>query len=83
MIKFNKTQIYGWEVAIRGMRNAKNSWNKIDSDFTTTPPVLGENDLSLMQRLRKAGTDHRKYLRMISVSVDITAPFYWQTSFCQ
>lgn len=81
MIKFEHTETYGWEAAVRGMRNAKNSWDKIDSDFTTTPPILGDNDLSLMRRLRQAGTDHRKYLRMIGVSVDITAPLYFYKEF--
>lgn len=81
MIKFEHTETYGWEAAVRGMRNAKNSWDKIDSDFTTTPPTLGDNDLGLMRRLRQAGTDHRKYLRMIGVSVDITAPLYFYKEF--
>lgn len=81
MIKFDNTQVYGWEAAIRGMRNAKNSWDKIDSDFTVNPPILGKNDLNLMVTLNKAGTDHRKYLRMITVSVDITAPLYWWKEF--
>lgn len=83
MIKFEKTETYGWETAIRGMRNPLNSWSKSDS-FKCEPhiaddgrPDIGPADLDLMQRLRKAGTDHRKYLRMIGVSVDITAPFYW------
>ena len=83
MIKFDNTQVYGWEASIRGMRNAKNSWDKIDSDFTINPPIIGSNDLKLMKTLRQAGTDHRKYLRMITVYVDITAPLYWQNSFCQ
>ena len=77
MIKFEHTETYGWEAAVRGMRNPLNSWSKIDSDFTTTSPVLGDNDLGLMRKLRLAGHDHRKYLRMIGVSVDITAPLYW------
>lgn len=81
MIKFEHTETYGWEAAVRGMRNAKNSWDKIDSDFTTTPPALGGNDLGLMRKLRLAGHDHRKYLRMIGVSVDITAPFYFWKEF--
>ena len=83
MIKFEKTETYGWEAAIRGMRNPLNSWGKSDS-FKYEPHItddgmsdIGPVDLDLMQRLRKAGTDHRKYLRMIGVSVDITAPFYW------
>ena len=81
MIKFEHTETYGWEAAVRGMRNPLNSWNKIDSDFTTAPPTLGNNDLGLMRKLRLAGRDHRKYLRMIGVSVDITAPLYWWKEF--
>lgn len=81
MIKFEHIETYGWEAAVRGMRNPLNSWDKIDSDFTTTPPILGDNDLGLMRRLRQAGHDHRKYLRMIGVSVDITAPLYWLKEF--
>lgn len=81
MIKFEYTETYGWEAAVRGMRNPLNSWDKIDSDFTTTPPALGGNDLGLMRKLRLAGHDHRKYLRMIGVSVDIIAPLYFWKEF--
>lgn len=86
MIKIEKTQTYGWEAAIRGMRNPMNSWNKSDSYFgdpyledesTLIKQHIGENDLGLMQRLSKAGTDHRKFMRMIVVSVDVIAPLYW------
>lgn len=72
-----------WEIIIEGMRNPMNSWDKTDSypftcPGTTTPAfMLGENDLSLMERLAKAGSDHRKYLRMIPVFVSLTAPLYW------
>lgn len=58
------------------MRNPLESWSRMDSDFSSNPPTLGSNDLDLMVRLRDAGRDHRKYLRMIGVSVDITAPLY-------
>ena len=101
MIKFEKTEVMGWEAAIRGMRNPMNSWEKSDSGkmywngtWYTPDPVLrsyftdygmnlliGPNDLDLMKRLRNAGTDHRKFMRMITVYVDITAPLYWWKEF--
>lgn len=92
MIKIEETETYGWKVAIRGMRNPKNSWDKSDSkqlpdmlmDEQTYVPAhfeVGPNDLDLMHRLCKAGTDHRKFMRMIIVSCDITAPLYWWKEF--
>lgn len=112
MIKFENAQVAGFEPAIRGMRNPKNSWNKMDSIFPYTCddvkddcvgcphfidnstdcnkcdncigngiPFIGPNDYNLMMKLWKAGTDHRKYLRMIIVWVDITAPLYWWKEF--
>lgn len=92
MIKFENTNVVGWEAAIRGMRNPLNSWDKSDSgyEFIDYSPsedqdiygyAIGPNDLDLMQRLRNAGTDHRKFLRMIVVYVDITAPLYWWKEF--
>ena len=105
MIKFEKTEVVGWEPAIRGMRNPMNSWDKSDSgycethgpDHCLTCPyhyncdasegsiqtnyIIGPNDLDLMKRLRNAGTDHRKFMRMIIVYVDITAPLYWWKEF--
>lgn len=91
MIKFENTEVIGWESAIRGMRNPMNSWTKSDSRWepqfdTETGPchgffVIGPNDLNLMARLRNAGTDHRKFMRMITVYVDITAPLYWWKEF--
>lgn len=86
MIKFENTEVLGFEHAIRGMRNPMNSWDKSDSyygyDNDDKPSyIVGDNDLNLMKRLRKAGTDHRKYLRMITVYVDITAPLYWWKEF--
>lgn len=91
MIKFENTEVMGWEAAIRGMRNPMNSWMKSDSRWepqfdTETGPchgffVIGPNDLNLMARLRNAGTDHRKFMRMITVYVDITAPLYWWKEF--
>lgn len=79
MIKIDKVNVMNFENAIRGARNPMNSWNKMDSYYDEDNNfVLGENDLSLATRLRKAGTaDHRKYLRQIFVSVDILAPMYW------
>lgn len=84
MIKLEKTDTYGWESAIRGMRNPMNSWDKSDSVFTGLPIngfLIGNNDLKLMKNLSKAGNDHAKYLRMINVTVDITAPLYWWKEF--
>lgn len=85
MIKFENTEVTGWEAAIRGMRNPLNSWEKSDS-FEFSPdengnPWIGLKDLNLMKRLRNAGTDHRKFMRMITVYVDITAPLYWWKEF--
>ena len=81
MLKTENFQTYGWESAIRGMRNPMNSWKKSDSIFNagfgSDSFICGENDLDLMKRLRKGGPDDRKYLRQIFVSVDITAPLYW------
>ncbi len=73
MIKIENTEILGWDAAIRGMRNPMNSWDKSD----TTGHVIGDNDLNLMRRLAKAGSDHRKFMRMLTVYVDVTAPLYW------
>ena len=77
MIKFENTEIVGWEAAIRGMRNPMNSWAKSDSIIKYHDIQIGPNDLNLMKSLREAGTDHRKFMRMIEVYVDITAPMYW------
>lgn len=111
MIKFEHTEVVGWEHAIRGARNAMNSWHKSDSVFIDysggrhtingydkeknkevfnkvdifkdfgQPVFIGTKDLNLMQNLCKAGTDHRKFMRMIVVYVDITAPLYWYKEF--
>lgn len=102
MIKFENTEVMGWEAAIRGMRNPMNSWDKSDSGicFDTVAChtcradrnhcksrmenkefVVGYDDMNLMTRLRNAGTDHRKFMRMIAVYVDITAPLYWWKEF--
>lgn len=90
MIKVEKIEVWGFEHAIRGMRNPKNSWGKSDSVFEETSevgtvkleiPEIGPNDLDLMKGLYNAGTEHRKYLRQIFVSMDITAPLYWWKEF--
>lgn len=82
MIKFENTEVLGWEHAIRGMRNPLESWDKIDTVINEFGEgELGDNDLKLMRRLGKAGTDHRKFMRMITVYVDITAPLYWWKEF--
>lgn len=88
MLKIENTEVLGWEHAIRGMRNPLNSWGKGDSERKYENVrdskgcfVIGSNDLDLMTRLRNAGTDHRKFMRMISVYVDLTAPLYWWKEF--
>ena len=81
MIKIEKTEVYGWEAAIRGMRNPLNSWNKSDTIFDGDKWCMGENDLNLMKSLTKSGDDHAKFLRMINVTCDITAPLYWWKEF--
>ena len=92
-IKIENIETYGWEAAVRGMRNPKNSWDMSDSgwEFVEDPSiinpndevkfVLGENDFKLMHTLAKAGSDHGKFLRMITVTMDITAPLYWWKEF--
>lgn len=106
MIKFENTEVFNFEGALRGMRNPLNSWDKADSFVCNKDAIrarrecgcgckyygdtrledgdcfcLGKNDLALAQRLIKAGSDHRKFLRQIFVSVDITAPLYWWKEF--
>ena len=99
MLKVENVEVLGWEHAIRGMRNPKNSWEKSDSQFVRDPDYgcfgacpcaelvdcdcyhVGPNDLKLMTTLRNAGTDHRKFMRMITVYLDITAPLYWWKEF--
>lgn len=87
MIKVENIEVFNFEGAIRGMRNPMNSWDRSDSEWKIFTPeypnlseteyVIGKNDLDLMRRLYKAGTEHRKYLRQIFVCMDITAPLYW------
>ena len=82
MIKIERVSVMNFENAIRGARNPLNSWDRMDSYYDENGSfVLGENDLSLARRLAHAGSDHRKYLRQIIVSVDITAPLYWWKEF--
>ena len=104
MLKIENVEVMGWEAAIRGMRNPKNSWEKSDSGWSSDWPyiidpsakghifvdsdnegymelAIGPNDQSLMMALRNAGTDHRKFMRMITVYIDITAPLYWWKEF--
>lgn len=94
MIKVENIDVWGFEHAIRGMRNPMNSWDKSDSELTVMNPydielgysleyeyIIGENDLDLMRKLYKGGSEHRKYLRQICVSMDITAPLYWWKEF--
>lgn len=81
MIQIEHTEAVGWESAIRGMRNPLNSWDKSDSEWngfgTADGFEVGPNDLSLMKKLVKAGSDHSKFMRMLVVYCDITAPLYW------
>lgn len=103
MIKIERTDTYGWEAAVRGMRNPKNSWANSDSHYCWEPQypgggcfgcelssdrncrvdkyIVGQNDLALMKTLAAAGNDHGKFLRMITVTADITAPLYWWKEF--
>lgn len=81
MIKIEILNIIGFEEAIHGMRNPMNSWNKSDSASEITGFCIGKNDLNLMKSLFKAGSEHRKYDRMIQVYMDITAPLYWWKEF--
>ena len=96
MLKIEHTEVVGWEAAIRGMRNPMSSWEKSDSQTCTNcngclpgqeceryknGTFIGTNDLDLMTRLRNAGTDHRKFMRMIIVYLDITAPLYYWKEF--
>ena len=93
MIKVENIEVFNFEGAIRGLRNPMNSWDKSDSGYSEfigfyeehldcgREFMIGKNDLELMRKLYKAGTEHRKYLRQIFVSMDITAPLYWIAEF--
>lgn len=80
-MKFEYTEVFNFEGALRGMRNPKDSWVKSDSYCSNNTFVIGENDMKLAKALVKAGKEHRKFLRQIMVSVDITAPRYWFSEF--
>lgn len=85
MLKVTNTEVFGWQAAIRGMRNPLESWDKSDSGwhgefiYATGMPIvdIGPNDLALMKKLVAAGTDHSKFMRMIHVQCDWEAPLYW------
>lgn len=79
-MRFENTDVWGFKGALRGMRNPKNSWDRSDTVFEPTL-VIGENDMKLATSLIRAGSEHRKFLRQIFVSVDITAPLYWWKEF--
>ena len=81
MIDISHSYVYGWEAAIRGMRNPMNSWERSDSWIDGEIGYVGNNDLNLMEKLAKAGDDHGKFLRMITVTCDIVAPLYWWKEF--
>ena len=81
MIEIKTLEVCGFQPAIIGMRNPMNSWAKSDSSSELTGYCVGKNDHDLMMRLRNAGTDHRKFMRMITVYADITAPLYWWKEF--
>lgn len=82
MIKIENVKTYGWEAAIRGMRNPMNSWERSDTIYRGSDlPEIGRQDMKLMKQLFTGGPEHRKYLRMIHVSMDITAPLYWWKEF--
>lgn len=82
MLKTERTLVMNFENAVRGARNPMNSWDRMDSTYDADGNfVFGENDMDLAKRLAKAGSDHRKFLRQIFVSVDITAPLYWWKEF--
>ena len=77
MIKIENIDVYGWEAAIRGTRNPMNSWDRMDSGYNNGEFEIGENDYKLLKNLTIAGPEHRKWNRMVTVTMDITAPLYW------
>ena len=77
MIKIENIDVYGFETAIRGARNPKNSWHLMDSGYNNSEFEIGENDYDLLRRLTIAGPEHRKWNRMVTVTMDITAPLYF------
>ena len=77
MIKIENIDVYGWDAVIRGARNPMNSWDRMDSGYNNGEFEIGENDYDLLRRLTIAGSEHRKWNRMVTVTMDITAPLYW------
>ena len=77
MIKIENVDVYGFEAAIRGARNPMNSWDRMDSCYNNGEFEIGENDYKLLKNLTIAGSEHRKWNRMVTVTMDITAPLYW------
>ena len=77
MIKIENVDVYGFEAAIRGARNPMNSWDRMDSCYNNGEFEIGENDYKLLKNLTIAGPEHRKWNRMVTVTMDITAPLYW------
>ena len=77
MIKIENIDVYGFETAIRGARNPMNSWDRMDSCYNNGEFEIGENDYKLLKNLTIAGPEHRKWNRMVTVTMDITAPLYW------
>ena len=77
MIKIENIDVYGFETAIRGARNPMNSWDRMDSGYNNGKFEIGENDYKLLKNLTIAGPEHRKWNRMVTVTMDITAPLYW------
>ena len=77
MIKIENIDVYGWDIAIRGARNPMNSWDRMDSCYNNGEFEIGENDYKLLKNLTIAGPEHRKWNRMVTVTMDITAPLYW------
>lgn len=81
MLKVENIEVYGWEGAIRGARNPMNSWDRMDSWNTECNYFIGKNDYKMLKGLCIAGKDHRKWMRMVNVVMDITAPLYWWKEF--
>ena len=81
MIKIENIDVYGFETAIRGARNPMNSWDRMDSGYNNGKFEIGENDYKLLKNLTIAGPEHRKWNRMVTVTMDITAPLYWWKEF--
>ena len=77
MIKIENIEVFGWDTAIRGARNPMNSWDRMDSCYNNGEFEIGENDYKLLKNLTTAGPEHRKWNRMVTVTMDITAPLYW------